>query len=721
MLRQTTTTISVALAGQPNAGKTSIFNALTGSTGNVGNYPGVTVERRSGKYNHENIRYEVIDLPGTYSLGSFSPEERVAQHELLDNTPDVLVVVVDSTVLTRSLVFFAQVLQLGANTVLALNMADEARHAGQQIDVAHMSELLGCPVVETEGHRGRGVARLREVIAQVAANPVTPRAPVLGERLSEALASISTRLAAAQIPERGRDWIACRLLVDDRQVVERVSRLDGAGQLARQEAQQQREDLERLTNERIAVYVGERYHGFAHGLVSEIRRQGPRADARALSDSVDRVLAHRLLGLPFFFAIMYAIFWTTFTVGDQPMGWIEAGFARLGDSITGWWPATSLPALRSLVLDGIIAGVGGVVVFLPNIVLLFLGLALLEDTGYMARAAFLMDQLMHRFGLHGKSFLPLMTGFGCSVPGIMATRTLENERDRLITMLVLPLMSCGARLPIWMLLVPAFFPPQLRSPILMLIYLGGALLALVLAAVLRKTLFKGQEAPFVMELPPYRLPTWRALVNKMSERSLLYVRKAGTVILAISIVMWFITAYPRPQQFEIDTRIAAGQVEIVDEGGAAATSTPRRITGDEAASLRAGERLRHSVAGRIGGLLEPVLEPLGYDWKLATGLLGSFAAKEVFVAQMGIIHSLGETDEESAPLRAVLARNYSPLVGVSLIIFLLIATPCMATVAVTHRESGRWRWALLQFGGLTGLAYVLALVVYQGGRLLGLE
>ena len=695
--------IRIAIAGQPNAGKTSLFNALTGSSRNVGNYPGVTVERRSGKYHFEDKQYDVVDLPGSYSLSSFSPEERVAQKELLDNTADVVVVVVDSTALTRSLVLLAQVIHLGANTVLALNMSDEAHAAGQFLDLDLMEELLGCPVVETEAHKRVGAQKLKSVIARAVEQPGEPRPPVLGERLSGALASIESMLANTSVKREQRSWVACKLLLWDREFTPMVEAQGEGGIEAVAQAAVLRKQIEEQTGEDISVFVAERYHGFAHGLVTETLRQRPRDDARVLSDAVDRVLVHRVLGLPFFLAVMYAIFWVTFTVGEYPMGWIERGFDLLSDLVSQNWPDSTAPALRSMVLDGVIAGVGGVVVFLPNIVLLFFGLALLEDTGYMARAAFLMDRLMHRFGLHGKSFLPMLTGFGCTVPGIMATRTLENERDRLVTMLVLPLMSCGARLPIWMLLVPAFFAPSMRAPMLGAIYLFGVILALSLALLLRKTVLSGEEAPFVMELPPYRVPTLRAMTIKMMERSWLYLRKAGTVILGVSILMWFVTSYPKADARDIDQQITAGQATSQEDND----------------SIDAVRNLKESFAGRLSIAIEPIFRPLGFDWKLVTGMIGSFAAKEVFVAQMGIIHSLGESGGRSESLREDLSRNYSPLAGVSLILFLLIATPCMATVAVTRRESGKWKWAALQFFGLTALAYLISLVVYQGGLLLG--
>jgi ferrous iron transport protein B len=401
------------------------------------------------------------------------------------------------------------------------------------------------------------------------------------------------------------------------------------------------------------------------------------------------------------------------------MGWIEDGFAWLGGAVSGLWPAGSESWLRSLLVDGIIGGVGGVVVFLPNIVLLFACLSVIEDTGYMARVAFLMDRLMHSFGLHGRSFIPMMLGFGCSIPAIMATRTLEDERDRLATMMVLPLMSCGARLTIWMLLVPAFFSPEWRAPVLWGIYMGGMVLALLLALLLKRTVLRGQEAPFMMELPPYRLPTLRAAATRMQQRSWIYLRKAGTVILGISIVLWALTTYPRLSDEELERRLAGGQTQSMMLAAVGpATAPPARLGGEALQNRRTAERLKHSVAGHIGQALEPLLAPLGFDWKISTAMLGAFAAKEVFVAQMGIVYSMGEADEESEGLRQALQRDYSPLTAVSLIIFLLIATPCMATLAITRRESGSWRWAALQVGGLTAVAYLLALVVYQTGRLL---
>jgi ferrous iron transport protein B len=514
-------TIRIALAGNPNAGKTSLFNVLTGSRQHVGNYPGVTVEKRWGDFKSHGTRIEVADLPGTYSLTSFSPEERVARDELLRGNHDVIVVVADSTSLKRSLMLLVQVMQLGACPVLCLNMADEAEAGGQRVDTERMEELLGFPIVETEAHRGRGRDELVDAISRAAKAHKRAKLPSLGSALDTSIRAVCDRLDLSEKLKAAEAWVATRLLVGDDEIAAEIRAIErgDAHADAIAFAAEESARLEKETEQDAALLVTERYFAFVDTLLAEVVKSNSRSDARARTEAIDRILVHKRLGLPIFALFMYGIFWMTFTLGEFPMEWIESGFNSLGQWVNGQWPAGSHSPLQSLIVDGAIAGVGGVVVFLPNIVLLFLGLAVLEDTGYMARAAFLMDRVMNRFGLHGKSFVPMLSGFGCSIPGIMATRTLENERDRITTMMVLPLMSCGARLTIWMLLIPAFFAPQWRAPMLWFIYIIGIVLALLLALVLRKSVLKGEEAPFVMELPPYRVPTLMSVVKKITERA----------------------------------------------------------------------------------------------------------------------------------------------------------------------------------------------------------
>jgi len=437
------------------------------------------------------------------------------------------------------------------------------------------------------------------------------------------------------------------------------------------------------------------------------------------TDRIDAILTHPVLGLPIFAVMMYLVFFGTFTLGEPPMHWIESGFQWLAATISGWWPAESDSLLRSVLVDGVIGGVGGVIVFVPNIALLFLGIAILEDSGYMARAAFIMDRFMHKIGLHGKSFIPLLIGFGCSVPAIMATRTLESRRDRLTTMLIVPLMSCGARLTIYALLIPAFFPPAWRAPVLWSLYIIGIVLALVAAKLLRKTLFRGESAPFVMELPLYRTPTARGLVRHMGERTWLYLRKAGTVILLLSVILWALTQFPRKTEFDRDYTALAAAARQGDATatGAEATAIETRLR--QLDNQKRAEELAFSIVGRIGRFLEPVWRPMGFDWKIGTALIGATAAKEVFVAQMGIVYSvsMGEAGEGSDSLRQRLRETYSPLVAYCVMLFCLISTPCVATVAATWQESGSWKFAALQVGGLTVGAYIITVIVYQIGSL----
>ncbi len=436
---------------------------------------------------------------------------------------------------------------------------------------------------------------------------------------------------------------------------------------------------------------------------------------RSISDRVDAVLVNRVLGLPVFLLLMYAVFQLTFTLGAPPMDWIEGGFGWLGEVVGGWWPDGSDSRLRILLVDGVIGGVGGVLVFLPNILLLFLAIAVLEDSGYMARAAFIMDRLMHKIGLHGKSFVPLLVGFGCSVPAIMATRTLEHRGDRLVTMLVVPLMSCGARLPIYALIIPAFFPAAWQGPMLWLMYLIGIALAMLCAKLLKSTVLRGEAPPFVMELPPYRLPTFRGIGLHMWNRGGAYLQRAGTVILGVSILLWAMQQWPGLPD---GARSAFEQRRVAAPAGLAAADKAAQLADVDHAEAEAA--LEASLAGRLGHGLEYVLRPCGFDWKISTAMIGAFAAKEVFVSQMGIIYSLGgDTDEESVPLRTKLRAAYTPLQGFCIMLFCLISAPCMATIAVTRRESNSWGWAAFQLAGLTVLAWVLTALVYQiGVRLL---
>ncbi len=719
--------IVVALAGNPNSGKTTIFNELTGARQHVGNYPGVTVERKEGFRRHGDVELQIVDLPGTYSLTAYSADEVVARNYIIEEGPDVVVDIIDASNLERNLYLAVQLMELGVPLVLVLNMSDNARAQGQSVEPEKLGAAFGARVVSTVGNRGEGMVELLDTVVAVAGDgasgsgrdetetaadggavaaldygPPIKRQIAVVEGLLEANGAVAKRY--------DKRWLAVKLLENDGDV---RSAITDPQVLSRVEESAAR--LESKLGERPETALAGRRYDF----ISRVCRDAATFGAgrrRTVSDRIDAVVTNRALGIPLFLGLMYLVFQLTFTLGAPPMGWIEAGFGWLGQAIADLWPGGSGDALQSLLIDGVIGGVGGVVVFLPNILLLFLAIAVLEDTGYMARAAFIMDRVMSKIDLDGRSFIPLLIGFGCSVPAIMATRTIENRRARLTTMLVAPLMSCGARLPIYALIIPAFFAPAVRAPMLWGIYIVGILLAVASARLLRSTILRGETVPFVMELPPYRVPTVKGVLIHMWERGRLYLKKAGTIILGISILLWALTSFPglsegRAAEFEA-RRAAVESASVADEDKGELLA---QIDSDEA-----GVVLRHSVAGRIGTATAPVIAPMGFDWRIGTALIGAFAAKEVFVAQMGIVYSVGESDEESQPLRDKLRANYSPLVGLCIMLFCLVSAPCMATIAVTRRESGSWRWALLQLGGLTLLAYVLTVIVYQAGRVLGI-
>jgi len=698
--------LRVALAGNPNSGKTSLFNHLTGSHQHVGNYPGVTVEKKEGTCTRAGVVLDITDLPGTYSLTAYSTDERVAREFLLNERPDVVVCVLDASNLERNLYLTIQFLELGLPLVLALNMSDVAAARGCVIDTAGLSRLLGdVPVVATVASRGTGVEALADAVIAVGtgAHPIRAIPILYGDEVDEELGKLTALLEPqadrlAPLPAR---WVALKLLEGDPPVRQHVAARCSGAEAVLAAAEASSRHLRSVFHDEPEIVIADRRYGFASGACREMVRSTTET-RHTLSDKIDAVVTQPWLGLPIFLGLMYVVFFATFRLGEYPMHGIQHLSHWLAQIVSGLWPAGSESALRSLLVDGAIGGVGGVVAFLPNILILFLAISVLEDTGYMARAAFIVDRWMHKIGLHGKSFIPMLIGFGCTVPAIMATRILENRRDRLTTMFVLPLMSCGARLPIYTLFVGALFPSAWRAPVMWAMYLVGILVAIVLAKVLRATVFRGEAEPFIMELPPYRAPTLRGALIHMWHRGWLYLRKAGTVILGVSILLWALTSYPRPP---------------ADVAGPSADAS-----GPPAAPVQArAAALEYSVAGRIGKALEPVTRPLGFDWRANTAMLGAVAAKEVFVAQLGIVHSLAATAAgPGAPgLEVALRRSYTPLQGIAIMLFCLLGLPCGATVAVMRSESGSWRWTLLQWGGLTALAYALAFIVYQVGSLAG--
>ncbi len=681
--------VLVALAGNPNSGKTSIFNALTGARQRVANYPGVTVEKKLGTRTYNGFEITFVDLPGTYSLTTYSIEELIARNFIVEEHPDVVVDIIDASNVERNLYLAIQLMEMNVPLVLAFNMSDVAKQRGLQFDIDKLSELIAAPIVETVGNKAKGIDELLDVIIETAEQGAKHTSGRLnyGNEIEEELAKLTKQIKRPTkvTTKYSKRWLAIKLLENDKEIMAK-----GFSDGLLEAVDTSRRHLAAIFGDEPEMIIAERRYGFISGACQETVKST--TDLRHdMSDTADAVLTHRVLGLPIFIAMMYLAFQLTFSIGAYPMGWLETFFAWLARSVGGLWPAGAESALRSLLVDGVIGGVGGVIVFLPNILLLFAAIAFLEDSGYMARAAFIMDRIMHKIGLHGKSFIPMLIGFGCSIPAIMATRILENRRNRLTTMLVTPLMSCGARFTIYALIIPAFFAQKWRAPVLWLIYLIGIVLAIVCAKLLRKTLFRGETVPFVIELPPYRMPTARGLLIHTWQRGWMYLKKAGTIILAISIILWAASSYPKPAEERLAQTSEAEAQKI---------------------------QLQYSVTGRIGAAMEPVIKPLGFDWRIGTALIGAMAAKEVFVSQLGIVYSLGETDQDSDALRAKLQADYTPLQGFCIMLFCLISAPCVATIAVTKREANSWGWALFQFTGLTVMAYVITLVVYQLGSLL---
>lgn len=640
--------LTVALAGNPNAGKTTLFNFLTGLKQKVANYPGVTVESRSGSWKTEEATYTVIDLPGLYSLETTSIDESIARDVIEGKLghgtrPDVIVAVVDSTNLERNLYLVTQLFDFGIPVVVALTMIDLFEKQKHTVDLDRMSALLGVPVIAMNAAAGRGEQELADAVRAAAGKP-------------------QMRVVPAASDESENSRIFAR-------------------------------------------------YSFISKVVQEAVTHGDR-DAHRLSEKIDRVLTHRVFGLLVLVGVLLVVFQTIFTWASVPMDLLESGFGSLGDLARSSMPEG---ILSDLVVDGIIAGVGGVLIFLPQILLLFLFISILEDTGYMARAAFMLDNLMSRVGLHGKAFLPLMSSFACAIPGIMATRTIENSRDRLATIMIAPLMSCSARLPVYTLMIGAFFAGEtifgflsVAAVLMLAMYVLGIAAAIAVAFVLKRTILKAEPAPFIMELPPYRLPNLRTIIQNMLTRAWLFVKRAGTVILAISIILWALMYFPR------QSPEAGSTTEIAGEQTAAPETS----------------QLQNSYAGRLGHAIEPVISPLGYDWKIGVALIASFAAREVLVSTLSIIYNVGKDENEESETLIGAVRDakrpdgtavWTPLTALSLMVFFVLAMQCMSTVAIVRRETNSWRWPIFMVGYMTVLAYVAALVTYQGGKLLGFE
>jgi ferrous iron transport protein B len=696
----------IAIAGNPNAGKTSIFNALTGAVGSVANYPGVTVETKSGFVEHAGQRYQVIDLPGTYSLTAYSGEELVARNYVVDQRPDVVLNVVDASNLERNLYLSVQLMEMHVPMVIALNMVDVARGRGYQYDVDRLEKLLGVPVVSTVGNRGTGCPDLLAACQRAMENSVRPARVTYGHMVESTVAEIAqvcqgdSAISDIYWPR----WVAVKLLEGDGDVTRRIRETAGDYQTLSAKVLHAAEAIEKHFDEDPATIIAERRYGFAAGAIKDCLRLTGQARQHA-TDRIDAVVCNRYAGPLILLGVVYVIFLAIFKLasdwqwvfGYSPQGAVEAIFeflARLCAPLAGGWPL-----LHSLLVDGVIGGVGGVVVFVPLIFIMFLLVAFLEDSGYIARVAFILDRLLKAFGLQGKSILALIVsgglgGGGCAVPGVMAARTLREDRDRLITILTVPLMNCGAKMPVYLLLVAAFFAQQ-RAQMLFVLWLLSWFFTLTAAWVLRKFVIKGPQTPFVMELPPYHLPTVRGVLLHTWERTWMYIRKAGTVILAVNIVLWALLYFPRTE-IKTDVQLSAQQQKQL--------------------------QLRGSFAGRLGTALEPVSKLAGFSWRENTALFGGFAAKEVVVGTLGTAYSMGDVEAESSEdlsTRLASSSEWNPLRAFALMLFVMLYSPCLVTLATMRRETNSWKWPLFSMVYSTVLAFVVAVFVYQVGMLAG--
>jgi ferrous iron transport protein B len=693
----------VVVVGNPNVGKTTLFNRLAGTNARVGNYAGVTVERRPGTLrlvgpDGATADVELLDLPGCYSLSARSREEQVAIDAVLgiggEPTPTLALAVVDAGQLVRNLYLVLQLIELEVPLVVALNMIDEV--GDDPPSAAALERLLGVPVIATNARRGEGIDALEAALA--AALPRPPRGRVTiayPAALERDLARVVDALPADWRSTPGRDralamWALTSIEEDDELSVD--PRLRAACLAVRRDAGER--DLE---DEVIAT----RY-AFLDRQADGLRSGGDqRAAKRRASERIDRVLLHPVFGFAIFLAIMLVLFQSLFSWADPAIRVVEAAIGTLQE-----WMAAYLPAglVGDLLREGVVGGVGNVVVFLPQILLLFFFISILEDSGYMARVAYLMDRIMKSLGLHGRAFVPMLSGFACAVPAILATRTMERQRDRLLTMMVIPLMTCSARLPVYTLIIAALFPPTVgwmpvQGLLMVAMYVFSIVVTLIAAWVLGRTVIPGELVPPILELPPYRLPDARTTLRAMFSRAGVFLREAGTVILVCTIALWVLLSFPRPPE-------------------------PPAGTPPEAARQHA---LAYSWGGRLGHAIEPALAPIGFDWKIGVGIIGAFAAREVFVSTMGLVYGVGEQDDEAVPLREKIQDErrpdgspvYTPLVGLSLMIFFALACQCMSTLAVTHRETRSWRWPAFMFVYMTALAWVASFVVYQGGRALG--
>ncbi|MGF7139048.1 ferrous iron transport protein B [Roseimarinus sediminis] len=719
--------LKVVFVGNPNSGKTSIFNAISGRNEHVGNYSGVTVDAKKAKIKMNGYLIHLTDLPGTYSLSPNSPDELFVRDHLLKAHPDVVINVVDSTNLERNLYLSTQLIDMDIQVILALNMQDEMEKKGDRFDIDQFAKITGIPAVWTIGSKRTGCDRLMAKTIEVAENnePVQRHIHInYGPELEQSINVIQKEIwkAANYVREFSSRYFALRLLEDDEHTKENIQYLENANQVIAT-AKKEMHRLEHLMKEHPQTLITNARYGFINGALQETLKIKKTQKSKSTSQRIDQVLTGKYTGFPIFLLFLWIMFQGTFSLGQFPADWIDSGvswLAQLFGSIMQEGPA------KDLIVDGIFGGVGGVLVFLPNIVILFFFISLMEDTGYMSRVAFIMDKLMHLIGLHGKSFIPLIMGFGCNVPAIMSTRTLENRSDRLLTILIIPFMSCSARLPVYILIAGAIFPDS-AGTVIFLIYLAGILVSILTALLLKKTMFRSKEAPFVMELPPYRIPTLKSTLRHMWTKAREYLKKMGGVILWASIIVWFLSYFPRTnesieqqkeQLSKISVQLAQVEEEVPVSYQEQQLDSLIRVRNQMEFEISQNQQY-NSYLGRMGRTIEPVIRPIGFDWKIGVSLLSGVIAKEIVISTMGVLYSGDQGQSLSEAIQDQRFDNgklegqkiFTQPTTLALLVFVLIYIPCIAVIAAIRKETGKWKWALFNVTYATSLAWILAFIV----------
>ena len=718
-------TITVGLIGNPNCGKTTLFNALTGARQKVANWAGVTVERREGFFHHKGYTIKVVDLPGAYSLTSFSMEELITRQFILNDKPDFIINVVDAGNLERNLYLTTQLIEIEAPVIIALNMIDEAYDKGLTINTEKLSELFSMPVVPTVGTKNIGIQQLKDSIVDSYEKHPLQRKIVIpyGNDIEQAIQTLQN-LIENHKPEYPSRWLAINLIEGDSDAEKKIQSLPNADAIVKT-SYSIRNKLSQTFNDDIETVFSDMRYGFISGALKEAVRKKP-VKRHDITQKIDSIVLNRYIGFPLLFIMLFILFHLTFILGQYPQQLIESGVQWISNLFANIIPGGQL---QNLIVQGIIGGVGSVIVFLPNILILFLGISFMEDTGYMARSAFLMDKIMHGLGLHGKSFIPLVMGFGCNVPAIMATRSLENKRDRILTVLINPFMSCSARLPVYILFAGTFFPNH-AGLIILFIYALGIFLAFISAKLFNNTLLKGKSMPFVMELPPYRMPTVKTILIHMWDRASSYLRKMGGIILAFSIVIWVLSEYPKPHHIEqkYDTLIEQTKLEFNRAIVTVQKENPEKakilydnynMALDDLEIQKRQEMIKYTFIGKIGTFIYPVLQPLGFNWQMGVSLTTGFVAKEVVVSTMGVLYHASDDESNQNLSKKLINPRYgiTPASALAFMIFVMIYIPCLATVTAIAREIGT-RWALFSIVYQIFVAWIVSFGFYHVARLI---